>query len=107
MANRASLKPCTKGEVRNPYGRKGKSGTGGLCLKKEYANWMASLSEDQRKLVWNALYIKACNGDIQAIKLLVSMHNENPDYMPEETADAAPTVTIVMPTKETVETIKQ
>ena len=107
MSNLATLKPCQKGEVRNPYGRKGKSGKGGLMLKTEYQAWLASLSEDQRKLVWNALYAKACNGDIQAIKLLVSMNNENPDYIPEETADTAPTVTIVMPTKETVETVKK
>ena len=64
------------GEVKNPYGRKGKDGTGGVSLKKEFKAYLNRLSVAERDAVWTGLYTKAMLGDVPALKMLVELNGE-------------------------------
>lgn len=75
-AGLANLKPATKGEVRNPAGRKGKDGTGGFSLKESYRRFLSTMDQDAQNAVWSGLYLKACGGDVPAIKLFVELNGE-------------------------------
>ena len=101
-----NLKPIAKGEVRNPYGRKGKSGLGGVSLKTSFKAYIASLDKYAQNDVWEGLYRRCCSGDPAAIKLLVSLNDECPDYIPEVQGEQAPHITIVMPPKTAVQQTK-
>lgn len=68
--------PVAKGEVRNPHGRKGKDGTGGITLKGEFRDFIKRVSKDERDAVWIGLMTKAMQGDTQAIKLWVELNGE-------------------------------
>lgn len=68
--------PVAKGEVRNPHGRKGKDGTGGITLKGEFRDFIKRVSRDERDAVWIGLMTKAMQGDTQAIKLWVELNGE-------------------------------
>lgn len=72
----ANLNPVKKGEVRNPYGRKGANGAGGFSLKESYRRYLSTLDEDAQNAVWTGLYLKACGGDVPAIKLFVELNGE-------------------------------
>jgi len=101
-----NLKPAKPGDVRNPWGRAGKNGMGGLSLKTNFRNWLNRIPEAQRQAIWDGLYRKACSGDAAAIKLMVSLNDECPDFQPDTTTDTSNQVTIVMPPKETVTIVK-
>lgn len=68
--------PIKPGEVRNPYGRKGKDGKGGITLKGEFRDYIKSISAEERNAVWIGLYTKAMLGDVAAIKLWVELNGE-------------------------------
>lgn len=70
------VKPIEKGEVRNPYGRKGKDGKGGITLKGEFRNYIQNISKEERDAVWLGLYTRAMSGDVAAIKLWVELNGE-------------------------------
>lgn len=75
-ASLANLKSIEKGEVRNPHGRKGKDGKGGITLKGEFRDYIQSATKEQRDAVWIGLWNKAMSGDVAAIKLWVELNGE-------------------------------
>lgn len=99
----ANLRPNKKGECRNPWGRSGKDGNGGFSLKTNYQTWLSHLSDRERDEIWKGLYAKAIAGDPSAIKLLVSLNNENPDFEPDTNKADGTNITIVMPNKNNVD----
>jgi len=64
------------GEVKNPYGRKGKDGTGGVSLKNEFKSYLNRLSQSERDAVWTGLFTKAMLGDVPALKMWVELNGE-------------------------------
>lgn len=95
----ANLKPCKPGEARNPWGLHGKDGTKGFSLKENYRMWLSKLNEKDRAEIWKGLYLKAIKGDINAIKLLVSLNDENPDFTDKDATTDGSNITIVLPNK--------
>lgn len=100
-----NLVPLKKGQVLNPWGRKGKSGTGGVSLKNSYQKFLNMLSPEHRQAIWDGLYRRACSGDATAIKLMVTLNGECPEFN-QSTDSQAPQLTIVMPPKDTVSRVK-
>lgn len=98
-AGLANLKPVQKGECRNPWGRKGKQGDGGLSLKESYRKFLNHLSEDEQNAVWMGLYTKAMLGDVQAIKLFVEMNGEQVNEQ-VQVQDNGTRIVIQMPPKD-------
>lgn len=72
----SNLRPIQKGEVRNPYGKRGKSGFGGFSLKNNLKCFLSMLTPTQRNNFFNGLYTKATEGDVQAIKLMAELNDE-------------------------------
>lgn len=77
------------GEVKNPYGRKGKNGTGGVSLRTEFKAYLNRLSVDERDAVWAGLYNKAMLGDVPALKMLVELNGEQVNEQKIEAASGA------------------
>lgn len=65
-----------KGEIKNPWGRKGKDGNGGVSLKNEFKAFLNRLSQDDRDAVWAGLFSKAMMGDVPALKMWVELNGE-------------------------------
>lgn len=100
-ASLANLKPIAKGECRNPNGRKGKDGNGGITLKGEFRNYIKNISEDERNAVWTGLYTKAMLGDVAAIKLWVELNGERVvEDVQVDTGSNGPKIIIQMPAME-------
>ena len=98
-ASLANLKPNKGGEVANIYGRRGKSGTGGLSLKNEFKKFITNISEDERNAVWTGLYTKAMLGDVAAIKLWVELNGEQVNEQ-VQVQDNGTRIIIQMPPKD-------
>lgn len=72
----ANLTPVQKGEIKNPHGKKGKSGTGGLSLKTSYKRYINSLPASDHDKIWAGLFHKCRTGDVAAIRLLIELNDE-------------------------------
>lgn len=93
--------PIAKGEVRNPNGRKGKDGTGGVTLKGEFKRYLQGRSVEERDAVWTGLWTKAMLGDVAAIKLWVELNGEKIiEDVQVDTGDKGPKIIIQMPPME-------
>lgn len=88
------------GEVKNPYGRKGKDGQGGVSLKHEFKAFLNRLSVDERDAVWNGLYMKAMTGDVPALKMLVELNGEVVNEQQIEATSGAQIVINIPPTED-------
>lgn len=72
----ANLKPVQKGEVRNPWGVKGKNGKGGYSFKAILEKVLFLAGENGNsdviaKTVMDALISQAAQGNIKAIEILL------------------------------------
>lgn len=100
-ASLANLRPIKEGEVKNKFGRKGKSGTGGLSLKGEFRDYIQNATKEQRDAVWVGLWNKAMSGDVAAIKLWVELNGERVvDDVHVDTGSNGPKIIIQMPAME-------
>jgi hypothetical protein len=72
----AALKPIKKGEVRNPYGRRGKSGCEGFTMKGLLKRTLERLTDQARESLLLGLIAKARVGDVQAIRLITELNDE-------------------------------
>ena len=72
----ANLKPVQKGEIRNPYGKKGEDGNGGFSLKTTFKHFLSNLTPDKIEMIWKALYKKSLEGDSKSIELMVKLNDE-------------------------------
>ena len=99
-ASLANLKPIAKGECRNPYGRKGKDGTGGITLKGEFRDYIKNATKEQRDAVWVGLWNKAMSGDVAAIKLWVELNGEQVNEQKVEATSGAQIVINIPPAEE-------
>lgn len=89
-----------KGEIKNPYGRKGKDGTGGVSLKQEFKNFLNRLSPDERDAIWIGLMTKAMTGDVPATKLWVELNGEQVNEQKVEATSGAQIVINIPPAEE-------
>lgn len=87
------------GEVKNPYGRKGKDGMGGVSLKKEFKAFLNRMTTEERDAVWMGLMTKAMMGDVPATKLWVELNDEQVNEQRVE-AEAGAQIVINIPTIE-------
>lgn len=92
-----NLKPIAKGEVKNPYGRKGKDGKGGLSLKNEFKRFIENMEEADRDAVWAGLWMRATTGDVSAIKLFVELNDEKIVSDAPPATDNGPKIIIQIP----------
>ena len=100
-ASLANLKPIAKGECRNPHGRKGADGKGGITLKGEFRDYIKNATKEQRDAVWVGLWNKAMSGDVAAIKLWVELNGERiVDDVQVDTGSNGPKIIIQMPAME-------
>lgn len=100
--NVKNLKPIQPGECRNPHGRKGKDGTGGMSLKGELKAHLNRLTQAQRENFFNGLIAKCIEGDVNAIKLATLMNDEPLEAVRVDAeADNGVRISISMPAKDT------
>lgn len=97
---KAKGKLIQKGEIKNPYGRKGKDGTGGVSLKQEFKNFLNRLSPDERDAIWIGLMTKAMTGDVPATKLWVELNGEQVNEQKVEATSGAQIVINIPPAEE-------
>lgn len=86
-----------KGQSGNPKGRCGKSGVYALSLKDRYRAFLERLSPKELDAIWAGLLAKACEGDVNATKLLLSLNGERAEDAAGPTAVAGAVITISVP----------
>jgi len=94
-----NLKPIKPGEKRNPYGRRGKSGTGGFSMLSSFKAYIEEAHPGTITSVWNGLVRKAKEGDTKAIELIVRLNQERIDAPTTVQVENGPQIIINMPPK--------
>lgn len=92
----ANLRPAKKGDVRNPWGSKGKNGDA-LTLKRSYREYMNALSDADKMGVWHGLLEEGKKGNVAAIKMMIELGGEQVNDRLTEMAEIAanmPSLTI-------------
>ena len=98
--NPSKLNPMKKGDpTRNPYGRKGKDGTGGFSLLGSYRKFIEAAPKESIDAIWQGLIFKAQTGDVKSIELLLRMRNES-IIAETNNIESGPQIIINMPAKE-------
>lgn len=87
----ANLRPAQKGEVRNPWGTKGKNGDS-LRLKQSYRDFMTNISDKDKIAVWQGLLDEGKKGNVAAIKMLIELGGEQVNDRLTEMAELAANV---------------
>lgn len=72
----ANLRPNLTGAVTNPYGPKGKNGTGGFSLKTALKKQLSELSDVEKDKFFVGLIMRALKGDEKSIRLILEMNDE-------------------------------
>lgn len=72
----ANLRPNHSGATLNPFGPKGKSGTGGFSLKTQLKKQLSELSDVEKEKFFVGLILKAIKGDEKSIRLILEMNDE-------------------------------
>ena len=88
------------GNNNNPWGRRGKDGKQGFSFRTGFDMFVSRLTEDERALIWQAMFQKAANGDVQAMKLLLAYNKELEAPKVEVESDTGVRVSISLPPKE-------
>lgn len=88
------------GNNNNPWGRRGKDGKQGFSFRTGFDMFVSRLTDEERAMMWQALFQKAANGDTQAMKLLLQYNRELDQPKVEVEADTGVRVSICMPPKE-------
>ena len=98
--NPSKLIPMKKGDpTRNPAGRAGKSGTGGLSLLASYRKFINEAPPGMVQGIWMGLVSRAQAGDTKAVELIVRLNQEAivPTMEQADAANRGITITIVDP----------
>lgn len=89
------------GNNNNPWGRRGKDGKQGFSFRTGFDSFVGRLTEDERALMWQALFQKAAQGDVQAMKLLLQYNKELDNAAKVEVeADTGVRINLTVPQRE-------
>lgn len=100
-ASLAGLKPAKKGDVTNPWGRRGKSGCEGFTVKGLLKRTLERLTDQARESLLLGLIAKARVGDVQAIRLITELNDEllGTAAVLQGAVDEGVRISVVMPKK--------
>lgn len=89
------------GNNNNPWGRRGKDGKQGFSFRTGFDMFVGRLTEEEKALMWQALFQKAAQGDVQSMKLLLQYNKELDNAAKVEVeADTGVRISLTMPPME-------